>query len=105
MLPNTTEQWKNHDGKSVLVKCINATDPTNNMTDVNSTDTRNGTTFQVSLQGEQVQIYFFIFWTCFHSILLFMTDIDSTDAQNETSFQFSLQGEQDIFFSFFGLFF
>ena len=41
MLPNKTEQWKNDDGKSVLVKCINATNPTDDMTDVNSTDARN----------------------------------------------------------------
>ena len=73
MLPNTTEQWKNDDGKSVLVKCINATKPTDNMTDVNSTDARNETSFQVSLQGERVQIYFFISWTFFiNNILLFI---------------------------------
>ena len=64
MLPNTTEKWKNDDGKSVLVKCINATKPTNNMTDVNSTDALHETSFQVSLQGEQ-QIHFFISWTFF----------------------------------------
>ena len=89
MLPNTTEQWKNDDGKSVLVKCINATKPMENMTDVNSTekptdnmtdvnstekpmdnmthvkstDARNETSFQVSLQGEQLELYFFISWT------------------------------------------
>ena len=83
MLPNTTEQWKNDDGKSVLVKCINATKPmenmtdvnstekpTDNMTDVNSTDARNETSFQVSLQGEQLQIHFFISWTFFKNDLL-----------------------------------
>ena len=78
MLPNTTEQWKNDDGKSVLVKCINDTNPTDNMTVVNTTDTRNGTTFQVSLQGEQVQICFFISLTFLKIIYYFLsTDYDA----------------------------
>ena len=73
MLPNTTEQWKNDDGKSVLVKCINATNPRDDMTDVNSTDARNINATKLMDN---------------------MTDLNSTDARNETSFQVALQGEQ-----------
>jgi hypothetical protein len=58
MLPNMTEQWENDNGKSVLVKCINGTKPKDN-----STDAQNGTSSQVSLNGEQVLKHSIFSWT------------------------------------------
>ena len=58
-----TEQWENDDGKLVQVKCIDGTKPKDNMTEDNSTDAQNGTSSQVSLNGEQVLKHSFFSWT------------------------------------------
>ena len=72
MLPNTTEQWENDDGKSVLVKCINGTKPKDDMTEDNSTNAQNETVFQVSLNGEHVHKHFFFVHVLFDNSFLFI---------------------------------
>ena len=74
MLPNTPEQWENDNGKSVQVNCTKPED--------NSTDAQNGTSSQVSLNGEQVLKHSFLFLDFLIIICFLCSDYNTSDSED-----------------------